>query len=275
VSLHRDRRIVVVGATGGIGSAVVEELLRSGAQVLATGRDQTALERLVEAGASVRVLDLADAAAPAELATAVGERFSGDLDGLVVAAGSVDPIGPTRTVDLEAVDRAVRVQLLGALALVQACAPLLDAGDSPSVVLFSGGGATAPLPRYTAYALAKVATVRLVENLALEEPGWKVNAVAPGFVATKIHDPTLAAGAEVAGPYHDETLSRLEQAVPPTEAAALVAFLLGPESRGISGRLISAVWDDWRAESVRALLREHDSFARLRRIDNQQFYAAE
>jgi NAD(P)-dependent dehydrogenase (short-subunit alcohol dehydrogenase family) len=275
VSLLRDRRIVVVGATGGIGSAVVDELLVAGANVLATGRDEAALERLAESGASVRALDLENAAMSAELGTAVGEQFSGRLDGLVVAAGSVEPIGPTRTVELEAVELALRAQLLGVLALVQACAPLLDAGDSPSVVLFSGGGATAPLPRYTAYALAKVATVRLVENLALEEPGWKVNAVAPGFVATRIHDATLAAGATLAGPYHHETLSRLEQAVPPTEAAQLVAFLLGPESYKISGRLISAVWDDWRDDGVRSLLREHDSFARLRRIDNQRFYAAE
>jgi len=127
------------------------------------------------------------------------------------------------------------------------------------------------LPRYTAYALAKIAIVRLVENVALEEPAWKVNAVAPGFVATPIHDATLAAGSDLAGVYHDETVSRLEEATPPTAAADLVAFLLSGESHGITGRLISAVWDDWRSQSVRSLLREHDSFARLRRIDLQQF----
>src|SRR5439155_2411355 len=140
------------------------------------------------------------------LRAAADEKFGGALDGLVVATGSVEPIGPTRSVDLEQVERALREQPVAAIALVQACAGLLDAGDSPSIVLFSGGGATGPLPRYTAYAFAKVAIVRLVENLALEEPGWKVNAVAPGFVATGIHEATLAAGAELAGPYHDETL---------------------------------------------------------------------
>ena len=233
---------------------MVDELQRQGASVLATGRD---------------ALDLADAKAPAELREAADEKFGGALDGLVVATGSVKPIGPTRSVDLAEVERALREQPVAALGLVQACAGLLDAGDSPSIVLFSGGGATSPLPRYTAYALAKVAIVRLVENLALEEPGWKVNAVAPGFVATGIHEATLAAGAELAGPYHDETVRRLDEAVPPEEAAALVAFLLGEESEGITGRLISAVWDDWREESVRALLREHPSYGRLRRVDLQ------
>jgi len=273
LSLLRDRRIVVVGATGGIGSAVVDEIRREGARVLATGRDPSALERLAAAGAEVRTLDLADAAAPAELRAAAEEEFGGALDGLVVATGSVEPIGPTRGVDLGEVERALRVGPVAAIGLVQACAGLLDAGRSPSIVLFSGGGATQALPRYTAYALAKVAIVRLVENLALEEPGWKVNAVAPGVVATGIHEPTLTAGVEVAGPNYDETRRQLDNAVPPTAASALVAFLLSDESRGISGRLISAVWDDWRQERCRTLLREHPSFARLRRIDLQQFYA--
>ncbi len=252
---------------------MVDEIRREGARVLATGRDPSALERLAAAGAEVRTLDLADAAAPAELRAAAEEEFGGALDGLVVATGSVEPIGPTRGVDLGEVERALRVGPVAAIGLVQACAGLLDAGRSPSIVLFSGGGATQALPRYTAYALAKVAIVRLVENLALEEPGWKVNAVAPGVVATGIHEPTLTAGVEVAGPNYDETRRQLDNAVPPTAASALVAFLLSDESRGISGRLISAVWDDWRQERCRTLLREHPSFARLRRIDLQQFYA--
>jgi 3-oxoacyl-[acyl-carrier protein] reductase len=274
VSLLRDRRIVVVGATGGIGSAVVDELLRSGARVLATGRDRAALDRLAKSGALVRELDLGNAAMPSDLASAAREQL-GRLDGLVLAAGSVEPIGPMRSVELAEVERALRTHLLGAVAVCQACAELLDAGDAPSVVFFSGGGATAPLPRYTAYAMEKVATVRLAENLALEEPGWKVNAVAPGFVATKIHEATLAAGPELAGDYHDETRRRLEDAASAKGAAELVAFLIGLESEGITGRLISAVWDDWRDEATRTVLREHPSFGRLRRIDNQQFYASE
>ncbi len=114
---------------------------------------------------------------------------------------------------------------------MQACAPLLDAAPSPSVVLFSGGGATGPFPRYSAYALAKVATVRLAENLAAEEPGWRVNAVAPGFVATGMHETTLALERE-----RRRALLRGDRAPPgrrdPAEVAAgLVAFLLSDEAR--------------------------------------------
>jgi NAD(P)-dependent dehydrogenase (short-subunit alcohol dehydrogenase family) len=159
------------------------------------------------------------------------------------------------------------------LGLVQACAGFLDRGAEPSVVLFSGGGGTSAFPRYSAYALAKVGIVRLVENVAAEEPAWKVNAVAPGFVATAIHEPTLEAGPDAVGPYLDETRRRLEEAVPPERASALVAFLLGPASNGISGRLISAPWDAWDDPKFLEQLSSDPSLGRLRRIDGDQFVA--
>jgi NAD(P)-dependent dehydrogenase (short-subunit alcohol dehydrogenase family) len=269
------KRIAVVGGTGGLGRAVVDALLARGDRVLATGRDPGRLEALRQRGALTHPLDLGDPGCGAALAAATREGLGDGLDGLVLAAGRLEPIGPTRAVDLDALARTLDEHVLGALRVVQACARLLDAAPSPSVVLFSGGGATGPFPRYSAYALAKVATVRLAENLAAEEPGWRVNAVAPGFVATGMHDTTLAAGREDVGPYFDETERRLGDATPPEAAAELVALLLSEESAGISGRLISAVWDPWRDESGRAALRGRTDFGRLRRIDAQRFHDAD
>jgi NAD(P)-dependent dehydrogenase (short-subunit alcohol dehydrogenase family) len=266
------QRIVVVGGTGGLVSAVVGALLARGDRVLATGRDPERLEALRRRGAAARSLDLGDPACGAALAAAAREELGDALDGLALVAGRLEPIGPTRTVDLDALARTLDEHVLGALRVVQACAPLLDAAAAPSLVLFSGGGATGPFPRYSAYALAKVATVRLAENLAVEEPGWRVNAVAPGFVATGMHDTTLAAGRGDVGPYWEETERRLRDATPPEVAAELVAFLMSEEAAGISGRLISAVWDPWRDEAGGALLRGPTDFGRLRRIDAQRFH---
>jgi NAD(P)-dependent dehydrogenase (short-subunit alcohol dehydrogenase family) len=203
----------------------------------------------------------------------VQREVDGVLDGLVVATGALRPIGPTRTIDVDQLRTTLDEHLVAVLALVQACAAFLDRGTDPSIVLFSGGGATSAFPRYTAYALAKVGIVRLVENLATEEPAWKVNAVAPGFVATAIHEATLQAGADAAGPYFDETRRRVDEAVPPGRASALVAFLLGPESNGISGRLISAPWDAWDDPEFAKQVANDPAFGRLRRIDRHQFFA--
>jgi NAD(P)-dependent dehydrogenase (short-subunit alcohol dehydrogenase family) len=268
-----DRRIVVVGGTGGLGSAVVDELLAAGARVIASSRRDDGLRELESKGARASRLDLGDAGAPEKLVAAVQREVDGVLDGLVVATGALRPIGPTRTIDVDQLRTTLDEHLVAVLALVQACAEFLDRGTDPSIVLFSGGGATSAFPRYTAYALAKVGIVRLVENLATEEPAWKVNAVAPGFVATAIHEATLQAGADAAGPYFDETRRRVDEAVPPGRASALVAFLLGPESNGISGRLISAPWDAWDDPEFAKQVANDPAFGRLRRIDRHQFFA--
>jgi NAD(P)-dependent dehydrogenase (short-subunit alcohol dehydrogenase family) len=270
--LARGRRVIVVGGTGGLGAAVVDALLTRGDRVLATGRDGGRLESLAGRGAAAHRLDLGEPDCGAALADAFRRSLGDVLDGLVVAAGGIGPIGPTRSVDPEAVRATVDEHLVGILRVIQSCAPLLDAAPAPAVVLFSGGGATAPFPRYSAYAMAKVATVRLAENLALEEPGWRVNAVAPGFVATAIHEATLSLDPGVVGPYYEETERRLRDATPPEVAAGLVALLLSDEGAGVTGRLISAVWDPWQEEPGRALLRGPTDFGRLRRIDAQRFH---
>jgi NAD(P)-dependent dehydrogenase (short-subunit alcohol dehydrogenase family) len=261
----------VVGGTGGLGAAVVTALRARGDRVLATGRDPGRLQELAASGVAVHRLDLGEPDCGASLAGAAHEVLGGAVDGLVLVAGRVDPVGPTRTVDLEALAATIDQHVVGALRVVQACAPLLDASPAPSVVLFSGGGATGPFPRYTAYALAKVATVRLAENLAEEEPRWRVNAVAPGFVATGIHAATLALDRDTVGPYYEETERRLRDATPPEAAADLVAFLLSDESAGVTGRLISAVWDPWADPEGSAVLRGAGDFGRLRRIDNMRY----
>ena len=266
-----NRRILITGATGGIGAAVVKEVLAHGGRVLAVGRDIRRLSHVEDIGAQTVQLDLTSRNAPSRLAASAGSAFGGALDGLVVASAQLAPIGPTRAVDLDELEQAFRVNTLATLGIIQGCAQLLDAGLTPSVVLFSGGGATAAFPRYTSYALSKVALVRLVENLAVEEPAWKVNAVSPGFVGTGIHAATIEAGPDVAGPYYDETRERLSEPSAPTAAAQLVAFLLSERSRGISGRLISAVWDAWRDPDYAEALRSDTDLARLRRIDGERF----
>jgi len=268
------RRVVVIGGTGGIGFATVRALLGTGADVLATGRDSSRLDKVEKTGAHVTRLDLGDEASPSALADAV-ERHLGGLDGVVAAAGGYGPIGPTRRVDLAALRASLQENLLGPLGCIQALAPFLDSAPDPSIVLLSGGGATAPLPHYAAYSIAKVATVRLAEMLAIEEPHWRVNAVAPGFVATRIHDSTLAAGPELAGSVYEDTQRQTERAVPPERAAALIAFLLGPRAAGITGRLVSAVWDPWDEGAGRDMLRGHPTFGRLRRVDCQRIVDAE
>jgi NAD(P)-dependent dehydrogenase (short-subunit alcohol dehydrogenase family) len=112
--------------------------------------------------------------------------------------------------------------------------------------------------------------VRLTETLAeeLREDRIDVNAVAPGPLNTRFLDQVLAAGPEKTGrEVHERALRQREEGgAPLAKGAALATFLASARSDGITGRLLSAVWDDWeRLPERREALAAGDVFT-LRRI---------
>jgi 3-oxoacyl-[acyl-carrier protein] reductase len=119
----------------------------------------------------------------------------------------------------------------------------------------SGGGATNPLPRLSAYAVSKAAVVRFIETLAEEVREHKidVNAIAPGALNTRMLDEVLEAGPAKVGQLFFQRALKQKQAGGTSleQGAQLAVFLGSSRSDGITGKLISAVWDPW------PLLSEH------------------
>ena len=266
---------VVTGASSGIGAATAVRLAEAGYHVVAAARRSDRVEALAEqirgkgGRAEARTLDVTDRAAVDALAASLDR-----CDVLVANAGGA--MGGDQIADGSADDwRAMyEVNVLGVLHVTQALLPALRATGDGAIVTFSGGGATAPLPRVHAYAASKAGIVRLTENLAAElaEDGITINAIGPGFVATSIHDVVLAAGPERAGPLLPRTERQLAEGGVPTQASAeLAVFLLSSDARAISGKLISAEWDDWRDAEFRARLAADPDLATLRRIDDQLY----
>jgi 3-oxoacyl-[acyl-carrier protein] reductase len=267
-------RVLVTGGSAGIGLEVSRELARRGARVVIAARDFTVVEQAVAGldgdGHLGLRLDVSDEGAWGSALPAIDA--GGPLTGLVTAAGELGPIGLLEDVPPAAATRAIAVNLIGTMLALHHALPRLRRSAGRAVT-FSGGGATAPLPRYDAYAASKAGVVRLTENVAAAAPEVAVNCVAPGFVATRIHEGTLAAGPEAAGAeYHERTVAGLaEGGVPAQLAAELVCFLLSDGAAGITGRLLSAQWDPWREEEFLERLRADPTLATLRRIDDQAF----
>lgn len=272
------RHVVITGGSMGIGLAVSRELALQGARVTILAREATALAAALDdlpgGGHRAYAIDVSDETAW----PLVGEQL-GPVDGLVCAAAVLGPIG--RIGDYAAVEfrRTLEINVSGLLLTIQHCLAALRESRG-AIVTFSGGGGTAPLPRYDAYAASKAAVVRLSENLAgdLRHDGVRLNCVAPGFIATRLHEATLQAGPGAVGEeYFERTRHGLATGGDPAQAAVdLVCFLLGGElDVPFTGKLISAQWDPWREAEFRERLANDRDLATLRRIDDMAFAPTE
>jgi 3-oxoacyl-[acyl-carrier protein] reductase len=271
------QRVLITGASGGIGRAVALRLAQDGADVVLVARNlqtlQSVLKKLEPGSHDAVAFDVRDASSWNDALDTIAP--DGFLTGVVTAAASLTPIGLIGSWDIEEFRATLDLNVVGTLLAIETTIAHLRASRG-SVVVFSGGGATGPFPRYDAYAASKAAVVRLAENLALAmtPEGVRVNCVAPGFVLTEMHKATIEAGAEQAGvDYFDRTTRAVAsgEGDSPELSAALVAFLISDASTAITGKLISARWDPWQDENFIRRLEEDADFATLRRIDGQFF----
>ena len=248
------KRAVITGGGRGIGKAIAGALVREGAALLLISRTESELAaakaELLKAGTKVETaaLDVAGSAAPDEIKKAIERVFPDGIDVLVTAAGIYGPIGRAFELDPKLWKQAIDVNLFGTFAAIQAAVPAMKKRGGGKIITFSGGGDGA-YPRFSAYVASKGGVVRLTETLASELAEFRIdiNAIAPGPVNTRFLEELLAAGPERAGKetYEKSLAQKEEGGVPPEKVAELVLFLASSASDGISGKLISAVRDNY------------------------------
>ena len=273
--------IVITGGSTGIGYAIARSCVEAGATVIISARGRDALETalgqlrgIADRDHRLYAMDVGNLQAVQDFAGWLREHGIAPA-GLVNCAGIFGAIGKTTSVDMREFTSAIQINLLGTAYMCHAVGPLMRSHGRRKIINCAGGGGTFPFPLYSAYAASKAAVVRLTENLAVElaEDEIDVNCIAPGFVATRLHEQTFAAGAEKAGAFFSHTQKQIASGgVPAERSAELATFLLSSDSDGISGKYISAPWDPWRDPGFQDRLRNDKDFGTLRRIDDQQFF---
>lgn len=225
------RRIVVTGASSGIGKSTAELFAREGAAVALIDRDKKNLQAVAdEIGGWAFPVEITDDEAVSSATQAAAAALSG-IDGVVNAAGimfrglAVDvPAQDWRTV--------IDVNLTGTYNVVRGCIPwLLQEPSATVVTIASAAGLLPNSAGYSAYAASKGGVIALSKALAAElAPTVRVNTICPGMVDTAMAD----------GHRNNVSNYALNRLAEPAEIARAILFLTSHESSYITGAALAA-----------------------------------
>ncbi len=274
--------MIITGGTGGIGIHLSRALVDDGFKVLVIGRDPAKFEKLYEGikrneNLEFFQLNIASIHDVNDFfRSIIGSKFQ--LFGLINCAGVQNPIGKFSEIESEEWVTNISINLLGTTNMIRGSLLFLNGEKNHrKIINFSGGGATFSRPNFSAYAVSKTAIVRLTEVLAeeLKDSQIDINTIAPGPINTEMLGDILEAGKKAGNEFALALQRKKSGGESPKKVVDLCRFLLSKESDGISGKLISAVWDDYRNTSFIERLKSDSNFCCLRRIDAINFDRAQ
>jgi len=246
------KRVLVTGATRGIGAAIARTLAAAGWRVTLAGRASPALEEvratLPLAGGVAHdcvELDVADAASVARAFAEVHAR-GGALQALVNNAGAVET-GPMARLAQATWDRMLAVNLTGTFLCTQAALPPMIAARTGRIVNIASTAGQKGYAYCTAYAAAKHGVLGMTRSLALEvaAQGISVNAVCPGYTDTAIVRDGVARIVAATGRSEADAMATFSQSNPlkrlvdPAEVAATVLWLCADAPAALTGQALS------------------------------------
>lgn len=226
------RKVLVTGAAGGIGAAVVERLVAEEAAVAAA--DLSPPESAAGAAAALGA-DVTDAA-DAERLVADARRELGGLDALILTAG-IHHVGPTHEMSVEDFDRVVDVSLRGTWLCCRAALPGLLEQRHGWIVTFGSTAAIVGAPRLAAYSAAKGAVLNFTRSIAAEyaRQGLRANCLCPGATETPLLKSLMAERPDAEEFRNAQPIGRFAT---PEEIAGVAAYLVSDEASFFVGSAI-------------------------------------
>ncbi len=251
------KNILITGGTQGLGLSLATELIKRQANLLVCARSKESIDsaqanfnliKQSEQKIYTSVTDISNSIEIDELYVKAKSMF-GQIDILINNAGVIGDIDKFLETDLEKWKEVININFIGSALMIQKFLPDMLEQKFGKIIQLSGGGATAPLQGMSAYASSKVAIVRLIETLSKEyaNSGVEFNCVAPGMMKTRLLKEMFKAGPKKIGDeLFNKTANKSDEIIDSTvKACKLILFLCSEKSQGISGKLISAEWDNW------------------------------
>lgn len=262
---------LIVSVSSDIGFALGKNWTERHRQVTGTYRNRLALPNLRQAGINPLHCDLANPASTRKLIEKLrSDSRTQELDRIVLASGDLNPIGKFGEITFSDWRKSLEVNFVAQLEILHVLLPVIKPGGR--FMFFAGGGTNSAVQLYSAYTIAKIASIKVCELLASEYPEHAFFSLGPGWVDTKIHKQTLAAG-DHAGANQQRTTEILRRggAVRMEKVVEAINCLMQMPINLVSGRNFSVAHDPIGQDVLSRALLEDNHLFKLRREGNEKF----
>lgn len=272
------KTIIITGASQGIGNAVANFFYSKGSNLILCARNK---KRLISSAKKFKTsydnkiyfekLDISDDK-QINLFYKKTFRKHKKIHVLINNAAILGPKGYSEKLEWKKWKKTIDTNLLGSIYMICKIIPHFKLNNNGKIIQFSGGGSTSPNPYFSPYAVSKTGIVRFIENLSIELKKFNItaNLIAPGPVKTNMLREILKAGPNKVGKEYYKKTKKIYRngGTDLNKIFELVEFLAHKKSDKINGKLISAIWDNWKLFNKKKILKKlkNSDFGTLRRI---------
>ncbi len=196
------------------------------------------------------------------------------IDIFVSNAGIYGPKGNSEELSWKEWKKTLNINLFGTIYMINKMVKYFKKNNGGKIIQIAGGGAASSFPFFSPYAVSKSGLVRFVENISQENKNKNIfiNAVAPGPINTRLLDEVLKAGPKKVGKkfYEKSKKQKKNGGTDILKIIELIEFLSHKKSDGISGKLISVLWDNWKNFHKKINILKKSDIGTLRRITGKE-----
>ena len=275
-----NKTIIITGANQGIGLEIAKSFYAKGSNIILCARNKKKLlsikKKLVSKFKNKFFLEPLDVSKKNQVDKFYKKIFKKNkkIDILINNAGIYGPKGSSETLNWNEWKNTLDINLLGSIYMTNKIIPHFKKKRYGKIIQISGVGAASAFPFFSPYSVSKVGIVRFIENISIELKKYNIyaNSIAPGPVNTRMLDQVLKAGPKKVGKnFFQKSIKQKKQGgTDINKVLNLIEFLAHKKSDKISGKLISALWDNWKVFPKNKRILNSSDIGNLRRITGKE-----